>query len=59
MGAIRGQGIKVSRQRARASYLKAVATSGFPARKPIIRRQYFVRAPLSLWHIDGNHLLIR
>ncbi|WAR30893.1 hypothetical protein MAR_033435, partial [Mya arenaria] len=27
--------------------------------KPIFRRQYNVRAPLSLWHIDGNHKLIR
>lgn len=23
------------------------------------RRTYFVQAPLSLWHIDGNHKLIR
>ncbi|WAR28030.1 hypothetical protein MAR_013734 [Mya arenaria] len=27
--------------------------------KPILRRQYNVRAPLSLWHMDGYHKLIR
>lgn len=27
--------------------------------KPICRRQYSVRAPKSLWHIDGYHKLIR
>jgi transcriptional regulator with XRE-family HTH domain len=27
--------------------------------KPIFRRQYHVRGPLSLWHIDGYHKLIR
>ncbi|XP_066911578.1 uncharacterized protein [Clytia hemisphaerica] len=27
--------------------------------KIIIRRKYFVPGPLSLWHIDGNHKLIR
>jgi len=26
---------------------------------PVRRRQYYVRAPMSLWHIDGNHKLIR
>jgi hypothetical protein len=29
------------------------------ALKPIYRRKYFVRGPLSLWHIDGYHKLIR
>jgi hypothetical protein len=27
--------------------------------RPILRRQYSVRAPLSLWHMDGYHKLIR
>ena len=27
--------------------------------KPVQRRVYNVRAPLSLWHIDGYHKLIR
>ena len=27
--------------------------------RTVNRRQYSVRAPLSLWHIDGNHKLIR
>ena len=27
--------------------------------KTIIRRKYQVHGPLSLWHIDGNHKLIR
>ena len=42
MGTIRGQRLNVSRYRPRVSYSKTVATSA----KPIIRRQYFVRAPL-------------
>ena len=28
-------------------------------RSPIHRRNDYVPAPLSLWHIDGNHKLIR
>ena len=26
--------------------------------RPVVRRAYQVAGPLSLWHIDGNHILI-
>ncbi|XP_031563975.1 uncharacterized protein LOC116299457, partial [Actinia tenebrosa] len=49
-------------QRARiCSSLRRTDPTGVMQRwkKTIKRRQYRVRAPLSLWHIDGNHKLIR
>lgn len=49
-------------QRARiCSSLRRTDPTGVMQRwqKTIKRRQYQVRAPLSLWHIDGNHKLIR
>ena len=27
--------------------------------RPIFRRKYSVAGPLSLWHMDGNHKLIK
>ena len=57
-----GQGITVPRQRLRDS-LNRVDPQGCAMRAlvshPIQRRAYRVAAPLSLWHIDGNHKLIR
>ena len=55
------QGIRVSRTKARES-LRRVDPIGVTERwlrSPIHRRKYYVPAPLSLWHIDGNHKLIR
>lgn len=58
-GCLLDRGVKVQRSRIRASYSKVVGSFGFPARKRIYRREYFVRSPMSLWHMDGNHTLIR
>ena len=61
MGELSRQGIRVSRTKARES-LRRVDPIGVTERwlrSPIHRRKYYVPAPLSLWHIDGNHKLIR
>ena len=58
-GCVIERGVRVPRQRIRTAYSEVIGTHGFPARKRIYRRSYFVRSPLSLWHIDGNHNLIR
>ena len=49
-------GLKVQRRRVREAIKKTVGHLIQPRR--IRRRQYFVRSPLSLLHIDGNHKLI-
>lgn len=58
-GCLLERGVKVPRRRIRLAYSKIIASAGFPTRKTIHRREYFVRSPLSLWHMDGNHTLIR
>lgn len=61
MGELSRQGIRVSRTKARES-LRRIDPIGVTERwlrSPIHRRKYYVPAPLSLWHIDGNHKLIR
>ena len=54
------QGIRVQRTRLRNS-LKRVDPIGRGLRSitTIRRRVYNVRFPLALWHMDGNHKLIR
>ena len=54
------QGIRVQRARLRNS-LKRVDRVGrrFRSINSIRRRVYNVRSPLSLWHMDGNHKLVR
>ena len=59
-GEIEGRGIHVQRERVRAS-LHRVDSLNIRARLQhvVARRQYRVPGPNSLWHIDGNHKLIR
>ena len=59
-GEIEGQGVHVQRERIRAS-LHRVDTLNIRARfnHVVERRQYRVPGPNSLWHVDGNHKLIR
>lgn len=59
-GLYRTAGPKVSRSRLRSSY-KRVRLLGdqIIPRRSLKRRCYNVRAPLSLWHIDGHHKLGR
>ena len=54
------QGVRVQRQRLRKS-IKRVDPVGRRIRaiNTIQRRVYNVHSPLSLWHMDGNHKLIR
>ncbi|CAG2191379.1 uncharacterized protein LOC143054556 [Mytilus galloprovincialis] len=58
------KGHKIQRQRVRNA-VKAVDPDGVAFRRLFLsvhriqRRTYNVRAPRSLWHIDGNHKLIR
>ena len=59
-GRLRGQGVKVSRQRIRDS-LHRVDPMGVHSRCRglLQRRKYQVPSPNSLWHLDGYHKLIR
>lgn len=54
------RGYRVTQARIRES-LHRVDPEGITIRwsSVIYRRKYAVRSPLSLWHIDGNHKLIR
>jgi hypothetical protein len=60
MGMIRSMGIIVHRERLRDS-LRRIDTFGILNRwaEIIPRRRYNVVSPNALWHIDGNHKLIR
>jgi len=61
MGELERQGFHICRDKARES-LRRIDPVGVTSRwlqGPVIRRKYSVRGPLSLWHIDGNHKLIR
>ena len=54
-GVLKARGYHIPRERLRESY---VWVHGAPARfaRPLIqRRSYYVPAPNSLWHHDGNH----
>lgn len=60
LGMLRAQGICVQRERVRES-LHRIDPQGVEIRlrKALHRRQYSVKSPNSLWHIDGYHKLIR
>lgn len=59
-GHLLARGIRVQQHRVRESQ-RRVDPSGCVMRRlvTINRRQYSVNGPLALWHIDGNHKLIR
>ena len=61
-GALLSNGIKVQQFRIRES-MRRVNPDGIFLRALTIntvqRRKYQVYAPLALWHVDGNHKLIR
>lgn len=56
-GNIRSMGLRIQRERIR----KAIHSIRGPQHcsQPIVRRVYSVPGPNSLWHIDGNHKLIK
>ena len=59
-GFLLSKGFRVQRERIRRSLLR-IDPIGIVQRwkSTVKRRQYNVKHPLSLWHIDGNHKLIR
>ena len=59
-GQLRCRGYSIQRQRITSS-LARVDPGGIAERwaRAIPRRQYKVRGPNALWHVDGNHKLIR
>ena len=59
-GHLAAQGLKVQRRRVRES-IHRTDPVGVAIRRSlaILRRRYHVPHPNSLWHIDGNHKLIR
>jgi transposase InsO family protein len=59
-GALRHRGLLIQRRRVRESLSRVDPISRLLRRRQLIyRRHYQVRAPNSLWHVDGNHKLIR
>lgn len=60
IGALRGRGIRVQRERLRMSIGRIDPISRTLRRsRAIVRRVYSVACPNEVWHIDGNHKLIR
>jgi len=55
---LRSGGFRVQRSRVRLAIDRVTDGNGSGAR-PIRRRLYSVPGPLHLWHIDGNHKLVR
>ncbi|XP_078379310.1 uncharacterized protein LOC144662391 [Oculina patagonica] len=59
-GHLKSQGLTLQRERIRQSLLRTDPTGVFQRwRDSIRRRVYSVPFPQALWHIDGNHKLIR
>lgn len=60
IGHLQARGIRIQQHRVRES-MRRVDPEGTVARRlhTICRRRYAVAAPRSLYHIDGNHKLIR
>eukprot|EP00731_Ephydatia_muelleri_P014849 Em0008g569a len=60
IGLLQSHGYRVQRARVHHSLMR-VDPAGLALRQAqsICRRVYHVQGPLSLWHIDGNHKLIR
>lgn len=59
-GYLQSKGFRIQRERIRSSLLRTDPIGLMERwRSTIKRRQYNVKYPLSLWHIDGNHKLIR
>lgn len=59
-GFLKSQGHRVQRERIRQSLLRTDPQGVMLRFKETIqRRKYNVHSPLSLWHIDGHHKLIR
>ena len=59
-GYLQSKGVHVQRKRIRYSFLQIDPIGLMQRWKMAIKRwTYNVKYPLSLWHIDGNHRLIK
>ena len=54
-GVLKSRGYRIPRERLWESYMQVHGTPARFARPQIERRSYYVPAPNSLWHHDGNH----
>ena len=59
-GLLQSQGHRVQRERLRQSLIRTDPLGVLQRWTVAVRRRkYNVNSPLALWHIDGNHKLIR
>lgn len=59
-GLLQGNGHHVQSERIRQSFLRTDPIGVMQQWKDAVRRRrYNVQSPLALWHVDGNHKLIR
>ena len=59
-GHLLSRGIRIQQHRIRESQRRVDPSGSVMRRLGLIhRRQYHVNGPRALWHIDGNHKLIR
>ncbi|XP_044171565.1 uncharacterized protein LOC122955897 [Acropora millepora] len=60
LGALRSRGLKIQRWRVRQC-LREIDPVGTVLRwrQVVQRRSYHVRSPNSLWHLDGNHKMVK
>ena len=59
IGHLRSINICVQRSRIRAAVKRHTGCNGQSSSQAIVRRTYHVPRPNALWHIDGNHKMIR
>ena len=58
-GHLKSIGHRLQRDRIQLSLLRTDPTGVLNRWKESVKRRVYVHAPHSLWHIDGNHKLIR
>lgn len=54
-GMLKARGYRIPRERLRESYVQVHGAPAHFARPQIERQSYYVPAPNSIWHHDGNH----
>ena len=59
IGHLRSINICVQRSRIRAAVQRRTGCNGQSSHQAIVRRTYDVSGPNALWHVDGNHKMIR
>ena len=56
---IRASGMRVQRSRVRSIVTNVRGEQGLVENRAVCRRTYNVPGSLHMWHIDGNHKLVR